>query len=310
MTWLTWRQMRVEYIGLAVVLAVLAAAVLGTGIEMRGFEGGLACLSVNAAQSCGGQGDFVRAFGTIVDLSGWLNFIPVLLGIFIGAPLVAREIERGTHRLAWTQSVSRQHWIIVKITGIVALAALVGGVVVVLMTWWRQPWDLIQSSFDGSGFDFEGLMPIAYSLFALSLGVLAGTLIRRTIPAMAVTLAGFLAVRLPIEFLARPHFMNPVTVVDTGNASPPGAWILDAGLVDKHMNQVFEPQAFQLCGPSLIQGPKLAGSCLARYGIHSSLVYQPADRFWPFQFMEAGIYAALSVLLLTIAVVWIRRRMS
>jgi hypothetical protein len=170
--------------------------------------------------------------------------------------------------------------------------------------------DLIQSSFDSAGFDFEGLMPIAYSLFALSLGVLAGTLIRRTIPAMAVTLAGFLAVRLPVEFLLRPHFMTPITRLDTGNGAPPGAWILDAGLVDRHGNQVFEPQAFQLCGPSLVQGLKLAGGCLARYGIHSSLVDQPADRFWPFQFMEAGIYAVLSALLLTIAVVWIRRRMS
>jgi ABC-2 family transporter protein len=309
-TWVTWRQMRVEYIGFALLLAVLAAALLGTGIEMRGFEGGLACLSVNAAQSCGGQGDFVRAFGTLFELSGWLNVIPLLLGIFIGAPLVAREIERGTHRLAWTQSVSRQRWIIVKISGIVALAGLVGGVVVVLMTWWRQPWDLIQSSFDGAGFDFEGLMPIAYSLFALSLGVLAGTLFRRTIPAMAVTLGGFLAVRLPIEFLARPHFMTPITVLNTGNGAPPGAWILDAGLVDRHGNQVFESQAFQLCGPSLVQGPKLASSCLARYGIHSSLVYQPADRFWPFQFVEAGIYTALSVLCLAVAIVWIRRRMS
>lgn len=310
MTWLTWRQMRVEYIGFGVLLAILAALLIGTGIEMRGFEGGLACLSVNSAPSCGGQGDFTRAFGTLIDLSGWLNVIPLLLGIFIGAPLVAREIERGTHRLVWTQSVSRRRWIVVKITGIVALAALVGGVVVALMTWWRQPWDLIQSSFDGAGFDFEGLMPIAYSLFALSLGVLAGTLFRRTIPAMAATLGGFLAVRLPIEFLLRPHFMAPITVLNTGNGAPPGAWILDAGLVDRHGNQVFDSQAFQLCGPSLVQGPKLADTCLARYGIHSSLVYQPAARFWPFQFMEAGIYAVLSVLLLTLAVVWVRRRMS
>jgi hypothetical protein len=310
MTWLTWRQMRVEYIGFAVLLAILAALLIGTGIEMRGFEGGIACLSVNSAPSCGGQGDFTRAFGTLIDLSGWLNVIPLLLGIFIGAPLVAREIEHGTHRLVWTQSVSRRRWIVVKITGIVVLAALVGGVLVVLMTWWRQPWDLIQSSFDGAGFDFEGIMPITYSLFALSLGVVAGTLFRRTIPAMAATLGGFLAVRLPVEFLLRPHFMTPITVLDTGNGAPPGAWVLDAGLVDRHGNQVFESQAFQLCGPSLIQGPKLAGSCLARYGIHSSLVYQPAARFWPFQFMEAGIYAVLSVLLLTLAVVWIRRRMS
>ncbi|MGA8415317.1 MAG: hypothetical protein WB808_01725 [Candidatus Dormiibacterota bacterium] len=310
MIWLTWRQLRGAYLGLAVLLALLAAAVVGTGVEMRGFEGGLACLSINAARSCGGQGDFLRAFGTLFNLSGWLNVIPLSLGLFVGAPLVARELERGTHRLAWTQSVTRRRWIAVKITGIVVLAAAVGGAMTLLLSWWRQPWDIINSSFDASGFDFEGLMPLAYSLFAVSLGVLAGTLLRRTIPAMIVTLAGFLAVRLPIEFLARPHFATPVTLLDTSNAAPPGAWILDQGLVDRFGHQVFEAQAFQLCGRELLQGPKLAGPCLAQYGIHASVVFQPADRFWPFQFIEAGFYAAISLVCIGIAVVWIRRRLS
>ena len=142
---------------MAVLLAILAAAVVGTGVEMRGFEGGLACLSVNAARSCGGQGDFLRAFGTLFDLSGWLNVIPLLLGIFVGAPLVARELERGTHRLAWTQSVTRQRWIAVKITGIVVLAAAVGGAMTLLLSWWRQPWDIINSSFDSSGLRLRGI---------------------------------------------------------------------------------------------------------------------------------------------------------
>ncbi len=310
MIWLSWRQLRAPSIALALMLALLAATLVGTGIEMRGFEGGLACLSVNAAPSCGGQGDFVREFGTMFGLSGWLNVVPLLLGIFVGAPLVARELERGTHRLAWTQSVTRRRWIVVKITGLVVLGAALGGALTLLMTWWRQPWDLINSSFDASGFDFEGLMPVAYSLFALSLGVVAGTLLRRVMLAMAVTLAGFLAVRLPIEFLLRSHFMNPITVIGTSNAAPPGAWILDQGLVDSHGNQVFEPQAFQFCGPELLSGPKQASACLAQHGIHASLVYQPADRFWPFQFMEAGIYLVVSVVCISVALLWIRRRLS
>ena len=305
-----WRQMRSECVGMGVLLGVLGIALLATGLQMRGFEGGLACLSTTAPSICGGQGDFVRAFATLVDLSGWLNFIPLLVGIFIGAPLVAREIEQGTHRLVWTQSVTRRRWLVIKLAGVVAVAAVVGAILAVLMTWWRQPWDLIQSSFDGAGFDFEGVMPVAYSLFALSLGLLAGTLIRRTLPAMAITVAGFLAVRLPIEFLLRPHFMTPVTRLNTDNAAPPGAWILDQGLIDSHGNQVFDSQAFQLCGPSLIQNAKHAGVCLAQHGIHASVVYQPADRFWPFQLMEGGIYLILSAALLTIAVVSIQHRTS
>ncbi len=306
----TWRQMRGECVGMGVLLGVLGIALLATGLQMRGFEGGLACLSTTAPSSCGGQGDFVRAFGTLVNLSGWLNFIPLLIGIFIGAPLVAREIEQGTHRLVWTQSVTRRRWLLIKLAGVVAVAAVVGAILAVLMMWWRQPWDLIRSSFDGAGFDFEGVMPIAYSLFALSLGLLAGTLIRRTLPAMAITVAGFLAVRLPIEDLLRPHFMTPITRLNTDNAAPQGAWILDQGFIDSHGNQVFDSQAFQTCGPSMVQSLKQAGACLAQHGIHASVVYQPADRFWPFQLMEGGIYLVLSVALLTSTVVWIQHRMS
>lgn len=178
------------------------------------------------------------------------------------------------------------------------------------MTWWRQPWDLIGSSFSLAGFDFEGLMPVAYSLFAVTLGVLAGTLIRRTLPAMAVTVAGFLAVRMPVEFLLRPHFMTPVTAVEVTDAAPSGAWLLDQGLVDSHGHQVFMSQAFRLCGQLLTNDPKHAGVCLARYGIHASVVYQPADRFWPFQLMEGGIYAALSAACLAVVLVWIRHRLT
>ena len=153
-------------------------------------------------------------------------------------------------------------------------------------------------------------MPVAYSVFAVALGVLAGTLIRRTLPAMAVTLVDFVAIRLPIEFLLRPHFMTPITAIGVTNVAPAGAWLLDQGLVESRGHQVFLSQALQVCGQALTNAPKEAGICLARYGIHASVVYQPADRFWPFQLMEGGIYAALSVVCLAVAVAWIRRRVT
>jgi hypothetical protein len=306
MMWLTWRQLRSEYIALTAMMALLAGTIAATGIAMRGFEGGIACLSAQAAPTCGGQGDFVRAFGTLFELSGWLNVVPLIIGVFVGAPLVAREVERGTHMLAWTQSVTRARWISFKLVSVVALAAVVGGVFALVMTWWRQPWDLIGSSFTAAGFDLEGVMPVDYSVFAVSLGVLTGTIIGRTLPAMAVTLVGFLAVRLPIEFLLRPHFMTPVTAIGVTNAAPAGAWLLDQGLVDSHGHQVFLSQAMQLCNLALTSDPKQAGVCLARYGIHASVVYQPADRFWPFQLIEGGAYAALSLVCLAVAIAWIR----
>ena len=48
--------------------------------------------------------------------------VPALIGMFWGAPLIAHELETGTFRLAWTQSVSRRRWLLVKM-GLVGLAA-------------------------------------------------------------------------------------------------------------------------------------------------------------------------------------------
>jgi len=310
-TWLVWRQHRAELLALAILLLALGVFVIGTGLPMHGFEGGLACLGSNAAPSCGGQGDFVRAFGWLTGIVGWFNLIPLLVGVFIGGPLLGREIERGTHRLVWTQSVTRTRWITVRLLAVVGLAIAVGAAVAGLMTWWRQPFDLIDSPFSGAGFDLEGLMPGVYVLFALALGAASGALLRKVLPAMAVTLPAFLAVRLPIEFWLRQHYMPPITALvnGSGGGAPSGAWVIDGGLIDSAGHRIYATQATQLCGnPMTGWLPKSADACLHAHGIFERVVYQPLDRFWPFQFIEAGIYVALSVALLSFTVYWVRHR--
>ncbi|HYL71749.1 MAG TPA: transporter [Candidatus Dormibacteraeota bacterium] len=310
MSWLILRQQRAEYIGVALLALAIVLFAVGTGVPMRGFEGGLACLSANAAPSCPGQGDFDRAFSWLLNIAGWFNLIPLLVGVFIGGPLVAREIERGTHRLAWTQTITRTRWIGAKLASIVLLAVAAGAVIAGVMTWWRQPFDLVDSAFSGAGFDVEGLMPGVYILFALSLGAAAGAVLRRVLPAMAVTLPAFLAVRLPIEFWLRPHYMPPVTAtVGDANPVPRGAWLLDNGLIDASGHPVYASDAGRLCGDHAANLVKGSDACLHAHGIFERVVYQPADRFWPFQLIEAGIFLALSLALLGLTVYWVRRRL-
>ncbi|MGH7686680.1 MAG: transporter [Candidatus Dormibacteria bacterium] len=311
MTWVTWRQQRAEFIALTLVIAVIAAFVVATGVVMRGFGGGLACLSLDASPACGGIGDFNRAFGWLQNLVAWFNVLPLLIGVFIGGPLLGREIERGTHRLAWTQSVTRTRWIGMKLAVVVGVALAVGAALAGMLAWWRQPFDLIDSPFSGGGFDVEALMPGVYVLFALSLGAAAGAVTRKVLPAMAVTIPAFLAVRLPIEFWLRPHYMSPITAIvnSSGGGAPPGAWVLDNGLIDAAGTRIYASQATQLCGnPATGALPKSADACLQAHGILERVVYQPLDRFWPFQFIEAGIYVAVSVALLTLTVYWVRSR--
>jgi len=154
-------------------------------------------------------------------------------------------------------------------------------------------------------------MPAVYVLFALALGAAAGAITRKVLPAMAVTLPAFLVVRLPIEFWLRPHYLPPITAVvhGSGGGAPAGAWVLDNGLIDSAGHPVYASQATQLCGNPVTGAlPKSADACLTAHGIMERVVYQPLDRFWTFQFIEAGIYVALSLALLGFTVYWVRRR--
>jgi hypothetical protein len=143
----------------------------------------------------------------------WLGVLvlvaPGLIGMFWGAPLVAREFEDGTFRLAWTQSVTRARWMAVKL-GILGLASMAAaGLLSLVVSWWSGPLDRTDLN-QFATFDQRGIAPIGYAAFAFTLGVLAGALIRRTLPAMFVTLAVFVAVRLTEFSWLRPRLLHPV----------------------------------------------------------------------------------------------------
>ncbi len=141
--------------------------------------------------------------------------MPALIGMFWGAPLIAHELETGTFRLAWTQSVSRLRWLGVKL-GLVGLASFVAaGLISLMVTWWFAPIDMVgQDRFGAGNFGVHGFVPGGYAVFAFALGAAAGLLIRRTLPAMAVTLGGFIAVRVAVTNWLRPHYMSPVSMTE------------------------------------------------------------------------------------------------
>jgi hypothetical protein len=206
------RQFRTEGVvglGLLVVFAIVLAV---TGPHLAhvydAFE-----------SSCKVAGDCATAANPVLNvdtpLHGALPFIvviaPALLGLFFGAPLIARELETGTFRLAWTQSVTRNRWLAVKL-GLVGIAAIaIGGLLTWMADWWASPLDAVnQNRFSVVNFSFHGIAPIGYAAFAFALGATAGVLLRRTVAAMAVTGAGFAAARLAVTYWVRPHFASPV----------------------------------------------------------------------------------------------------
>ena len=167
MAWVTWRQHRHQLlIGLALIV-FLALAALVTGLPMRTAyqrEALSSCLPPTARSGCDIiVRHFQSEFGSRVDIARYLILLPALVGMFVGAPLLARELEHGTHRFAWTQSVTRRRWLLSK-TLLLALAVTLSAVVLsAIVTWWRQPFDGLEGRMSPSGFEIQGLVVPAYA---------------------------------------------------------------------------------------------------------------------------------------------------
>jgi hypothetical protein len=210
----SWRQFRTQAVVGGAGLVVLGIILLITGPHLVSiYDTALAQCRASGGASSDCNNPVVSTYSKLQVLAAALVLIvPVLIGMFWGAPLIARELETGTFRLAWTQSVSRMRWLLVKL-GLVGLAsAAVGGLLSLMVTWWYSPIDKVnQNRFGAAAFGLHGFVPAGYALFAFALGATTGLLFRRTLPAMAVTLVGFIVARFSVSYWVRPHFMTPVT---------------------------------------------------------------------------------------------------
>jgi hypothetical protein len=321
MMWLTWRQHRGEAYAVALALIVLTVPLLVTGHILAGAYQQLGvdrCFDHPDHGSCPAiLGAFTGQLGASRLAVEWLNLLPALLGMLVGAPLVARELEHGTHRLVWTQSVTRPRWLVTKLGLVLGGSLLASAILTALLIWWRVPFDRLEGNLSPQAFDYEGTVPLAYTAFAFALGVAAGVLLRKAIPAMIVTLAGFAAVRLPVELLARPNYLPPLMVTWEGATQPAGlghtGWGIGRGWIDRAGHHLSTTQVFNSCPPA--GGGEGAGgapflACTYAHGWLQFITWQPADRFWLFQGIESTIFLALAAALLAFTIWWVRRRIA
>jgi ABC-type transport system involved in multi-copper enzyme maturation permease subunit len=206
--WLTWRQFRAQFAVIFGVLVVVAVVLVVTGHNL--VEQADAFLKLCKTDSDCGNNPVANADSPLqVGLSTVLLLAPALIGIFWGAPLVARELETGTYRLGWSQSITRHRWLAVKL-GVVGLGSVaVAGLLSLMVTWWSSPIDTANANrFGIAMFGLRDITPIGYAAFAFALGVTTGVLMRRTLPAMATTIVTYVAARLAFTAWARPHLMS------------------------------------------------------------------------------------------------------
>jgi hypothetical protein len=181
---------------------------------------------------------------------------PALIGVFYGAPLIARELESGTFRLAWTQGVTRARWLTVKLALVGLASSVLAGGLGLMVAWWANPINIVnQNRFSPALFGIFGIVPFGYALFAFALGAATGLIFRKTLPAMATTVVAYIGVRLAVTYWIRPHFDSPVTKsmniggqalgfimgpsgtkVVAPNLTVPNGWVLSTSVVDKAGN--------------------------------------------------------------------------
>lgn len=313
MAWVTWRQHRFQLAVALGLLGCVAVAALATGLPISDAYHRQALSSCLPPATRSGCDLIVRHFQA--EFSGraavarYLILLPALAGLFVGAPLLARELEHATYRLAWTQAVTRRRWLLSK-TGLIGLATALGALALSgLVMWWRQPFDSVSGRLAPSGFEIEGIVVPAYAVFALVLGVLAGAVLRRTVPAMTVTLVGFFAIRFAVARFLRPHYLAALHQKAAGLDPRAHArdWVLSNSLVDsvgRHISTGREDLAIVHAQHAGLD----AQEYLLSLGWRRALTYQPADRFWTFQAIEMGIFAVLGALAVAAAVALLRRR--
>jgi hypothetical protein len=320
--------------------AVTAGALTIVAVVLALTGPGLARIYDTTVAGCAARHDCPAATANFTGTDGALQLsagflvlvVPLLVGMFWGAPLVSREFEAGTFRLAWTQGVTRTRWLAVKLgLGAVASAAI-AGLLSLIVSWWSSRLDQVNASpFDSLRFGMRDLVPIGYAVFAFALGLTAGLFFRRMLPAMLAALAGFVAVREVVTAWVRPYLFTPLhlslpitpaTPVSIDQTTPgvieafesvrgislPGAWVYSVKIVDQAGHTPTTSFLSRAC-PLGNYGPLNPRDCTARLAakFHQLVTYQPGSRYWPMQWYELTIFLGLSIVLGGFCFWWIRR---
>jgi hypothetical protein len=279
MIWVTWRQQRVQILataGFVVVAAVVLAFVHADVVSL---------LPDRPAVS-EKYGDFLQYYVFVMLV------LPVVLGMFTGAPLFAREIEQGTHVFGLSQSISRARWVVTKLAvagGALALSMFTLGLVA---AWALEPAGFVLSGrINGTNFETQGVAVGGYALVAFVLGAVAGLFLRNTLAAMVVTLAVYVLLIFTVANEVRPHYAEP-TVFSGPVGGPairdPESWVVEYGYQDASGKEV--PYSYLDCATQ----PGDQVDCMRRKGITQFSAEHLPSQFWRFQFTELAVLLVLA----------------
>jgi hypothetical protein len=329
MVWVTWRQHRPTLITIPAVLGALAIFLWIMGLRIHhDWSTLIAChpFQSNACQAL--NSSFNNTDWSIGNtLNILMNLGPALLGAFAGGPLLARELETGTFRYAWTQGIGRRRWTVAKLVLIGVLVAGAAAAFSALFSWFFQPF-LVQQPFmtplTNGVFGNRPVTYAAWTLLAFTVGACAGMLIRRIVPAILVTLGVYTGLQLltrlvlfksyPVSLVtSNPSVVGVSSTLSSSASAASGTSNLPWTLSTWYTTRGGAPASQSLINKVLAlepqngQQPKYTvAQALAHYNVTEWWRYIPVSRFWPMQFVEGGWVLVLSILI-AVATVWLVR---
>jgi hypothetical protein len=305
MIWVAWRQQRPATVAAAILLAVAGPVLLVSGWQVTSFarDSGLAACIASGADCQILAEAFANRYRPLLEpVSLFGALLPVALGVLFGGPLLAREFEQGTHRLAWTQSVTRSRWLTARLAMAAGVLVAVAAVAAGLLTWWWGRFDQLHIS-SRAALERGSLVPVATALLAFCIATAAGALIRRVVPALAAGLVAVLVVGVALNLAAQSWLPpRPLTITyPAGQPSPRAGLddqVLSSGYRDRAGRDLSAQAVDRLC-------PGTAGQavdrCLAANGIQRIDRYQPASRAWQLALAQCAVYLVVAALFLVLA---------
>jgi hypothetical protein len=305
----TARQHRTALLWTSIVVAVLAIALAATGVPVHE-------LAAREGPSWYGESRASVDYGGVMQALALLLQLAALLGgMFLGAPLLPREIHEGTAKLAWTQAASRARWLLAQVLPLAGLLALAALAIAAEFAWWLSPFPHFDSGSIAPWspwwplqFNLNPLLLAGWVVFAFTLGVLLGAAIRQTLPAMAATLVCYGAVLFEVSASWRMHYLAPlhravaVQFQSGGNYGFGVRWGPQQPII---MSQALGWPDGRLLSDADQLRP---AGWMRLHHILMWITYQPGSRYHIFQAIELSWLLAASALLLAAAVFVIRRR--
>ncbi|MFE7763144.1 ABC transporter [Streptomyces sp. NPDC057438] len=306
MNWLVWRQHRAAYWTMLAATAITVAVIVYQRQQMITYLDGYGYPDLKP----GWEDKFDQ--GPLNSAARLLGLLPVLIGVFLGGPLLAGDLESGTAKLVNAQSASRVRWLATKL-GMSALVVVVCTTAVsAAFTWWWSP--VRSSSYaltwaDPAGFDNSGPVPVALTLLTVVGGVAIGMLLRRTLLSMVVTLGFAVALQVVWSYF-RMSLGNVITVTThngVGNDSAPnmpeGAHQLD----EFYLTASGDLIGWGSCAE---QTEKARDACLDKAQVVGwSVDYIPISQMSSMQWLGASILLALTAGIAAFVILWGRKRL-